>query len=480
MTAGAGRAIAVQAPQDLAQLPAPGLVEGPTRSSAEQTEQTARRLAAGLAASGAGPGDRVAFWAPTGMVGALLLLACWRLGAVAVPLHARASAAEVTALAARVRPHLLFTDPALEAVPGGLVLSPDRWAALLTAAPYDGPAPAPDADAVLLATSGSSGRSKLVRHSRRALAQKAMRMVQVHGLGGGDAVLVPIPLAHVSGLLNGVLLPSAAGMTSVLQPRWSADQALALIEDERVSFLAGPPTLAVQLMAEPRFSAARVGSLRLLSCGGAGVTEAFARAAAERLGCVVKRTYGSTEAPTVTTSWAGDPPELGWRTDGRAVQDVEVRVDPDSSEISVRGPEVFASYLDDPGTTAAVKDAAGWYRTGDRGRLDAGWLTVLGRLGDGIIRGGENIDPAEVEAVCAALAGVREAVVVGIPDDVMGERIGLAVVADPEPSLQSVREHCAARGLARFKTPERLLCLPVLPTLTVGKPDLAELRRLLS
>ena len=119
-------------------------------------------------------------------------------------------------------------------------------------------------------------------------------MADVHGLTADDVVLMPAPLAHVSGLLNGVLLPGAAGMTTVLMDRWSADAALDLIERERVTFMIGPPTYFVQLMSAPGFSAERIGSVRLISCGGAGVAPEFARRAADAFGAVVKRTYGST------------------------------------------------------------------------------------------------------------------------------------------------------------------------------------------
>jgi cyclohexanecarboxylate-CoA ligase len=301
-------------------------------------------------------------------------------------------------------------------------------------------------------------------------------MADVHGLSSHDVVLMPAPLAHVSGLLNGILVPGAAGMTTVLMDRWSPEDALDIVERERVSFMIGPPTYFVQMMAAPSFSAERVASVRLISCGGAGVTPEFAKRAANAFNAVVKRTYGSTEAPTITTSYAGDPADRGWMSDGRAVGDVELRVDPESSELFVRGRELFVSY-DDPDETTAVLDADGWFRTGDRAQINDGWLTILGRLGDTIIRGGENVDPREVETVCASIPGVAHVVVVGYPDEEMGERVGLVVVGR-ETTTDEVRAHCAAAGLARFKTPDRVLTIGEMPILTVGKPDRAALRKL--
>jgi cyclohexanecarboxylate-CoA ligase len=267
-------------------------------------------------------------------------------------------------------------------------------------------------------------------------------------------------------------------MTTVLMERWSATDALDLIERESVTFMIGPPTYFVQMMAAADFTPERVRTVRLISCGGAGVDAGFAHRAADTFGAVVKRTYGSTEAPTVTTSHVGDPIELGWTTDGRPVGDVQLRVDAATGELSVRGSELFLGYDDAEATEAAV-DPDGWFRTGDRAEITDGWLTMLGRLGETIIRGGENVDPHEVEQICASLPEVGQVVVVGYPDEAMGERIGLIVVGR-QPSLDEVRAHCAAGGLARFKTPERVLAVAEIPILTVGKPDRATLRNWLA
>jgi cyclohexanecarboxylate-CoA ligase len=420
--------------RSLADLPAPHLVHADSRLTAAEVDRRADERARDLDA-----GAFHSFVATSTAQTVVEFLACWRAGAVAAPLHARLTERERADLAARV-----------DALPQETGLG------------------------VVLATSGSSGRPKLVRHRSDRLAYKARLMADVHELTSADVVLMPAPLAHVSGLLNGILLPGAARMTTVLMERWSPTNALDLIERERVTFMIGPPTYFVQMMAAAEFSAERVASVRLISCGGAGVDAGFARRAADAFGAVVKRTYGSTEAPTVTTSRAGDPTELGWTTDGRPVGDVELQVDPTTGELCVRGSELFIGY-DDATQTAAVLSADGWFRTGDRAVLTGGWLTVLGRVGETIIRGGENVDPREVEETCASLPGAAQVVVVGYPDETMGERIGLVVVGSA-PSLDEVRAHCATHGLARFKTPERVLAVREIPVLTVGKPDRATLR----
>src|SRR5438045_5889887 len=193
-------------------------------------------------------------------------------------------------------------------------------------------------------------------------------MAAVHGLTVDDAILMPAPLAHISGLLNGVTVPGVVPMKSVLMAKWDPTAALELIERERITFMIGPPTFFVGLMDAPAFSPSSVASLRLVSSGGAGVTPAFVERASAAFGCVVKRTYGSTEAPTITTSQPGDDPVRAASTDGRATGSVRLRIDPSTGEVLVQGPELFRRYLDDAQTAGAVT-SHGRFRTGDPGRL---------------------------------------------------------------------------------------------------------------
>jgi cyclohexanecarboxylate-CoA ligase len=250
---------------------------------------------------------------------------------------------------------------------------------------------------------------------------------------------------------------------------------LHIIEAERITFMIGPPTFFVDLMAAPGFSRERVASLRLISSGGAGVTPAFVDQAAEAFGCTVKRTYGSTEAPTVTTSHRGDPPERARATDGRATGEVELRVDRVTGELLLRGPELFVGYTDVE-QTVATHARGGWFRTGDLASVDDGWLTIVGRVKDVIIRGGENIAAAEVESVLEAHPSVRQAVAVGRPDERLGERVVAFVVTSAQFDLAECRAWFAARGVTRFKWPEAVVALDALPTMAAGKPDRAALR----
>jgi cyclohexanecarboxylate-CoA ligase len=328
--------------------------------------------------------------------------------------------------------------------------------------------------AAVLFTSGSSGAPKGVLHTQATLAYKAALMAVVHDLRANDCVLMPAPCAHISGMLNGVTLPGVVPFRTVFMARWDAEHAMELIESKRVTYMIGPPTFFVSLMHAPGFTRERVRSLRLVSSGGAGVSVAFVEEASAMLGAVVKRTYGSTEAPSIATSGASDPADAARVHDGHPIGDVELRIV--DGELQVRGPEVCVGYLDAAHNVEAF-DADGWFRTGDLATLDGdGWLTIVGRVKDVIIRGGENISTAEVEHELEAHPDVRQAVVVGYPDELMGERVAAFVVGAPAFDVSAARAWFESRGVARFKTPERVIVVDALPALPTGKPDRDALR----
>ncbi len=464
------------------------VIDGPTRLSAAQTEALVASVAGGLRARGVRRGEAVAWQVPNSLAAAVLSRACWRLGAVAAPVLHSFGSSDVEKALAQVEPRLVvelgteaLSDPfALDEALGGPPVGPGSSAAR------------PSDVALVLFTSGSTGVPKAVLHTHRGLSWKASLMARVHGLGAGDAVLMPAPMAHISGMLNGVLLPGAARMRSVLVRRFDAEQALGLVAAERISFLAGPPTffIAMATALSGRHDAGHdvdVSSVRLISSGGASVTPAFVEDTARTFDCRVKRTYGSTEAPTVTTSQDDDSFEKARDTDGRAVGEVELRVsDPetgarratgDSGELWVRGPEMFAGYAD-AAQTATVIAPGGWFRTGDLATVDdEGWVRIVGRLKDVIIRGGENISASEVEAALEAHPDVRHAVAVGYPDPLMGERVAAFVESSGPFDLEECRRWFSGRGMAVYKTPERVERLDHLPLLGSGKADRAALRR---
>jgi cyclohexanecarboxylate-CoA ligase len=435
-------------------------------------------LAGGLRAAGVRRGDVVAWQAPNWHEVVLLYRACWRLGAIAGPIHHQAGRADVDAMLAVLHPRLWLPRDAIRGPQA-------RFERLLDGEALTRSAARPSDLAVVLFTSGSTGGPKAALHTQRGLAYKARVMAAAHQLTPDDAILMPAPLAHVSGLLNAVLVPGVIPMRAQLMARWDPEQAVATIAAAAITFMIGPPTFFVSLMESPGFGPERVTSLRLVSSGGAGVTPAFVADASERLRAVVKRTYGSTEAPTVTTSTPGDPPRQARDTDGRPVGSVQLRVsDPvtgqqravgDAGELWLRGPELFVGYAESAQTDAAI--TRGWFRTGDLAAVDAdGWLTVVGRMKDTIIRGGENIAAAEVEAVLEAHPDVVQAVAVGVPDARFGERVCAFVVARRPFDLETCRSWFEHQGIARYKTPERVVRLDELPLLSAGKADRAALR----
>src|SRR5439155_22230263 len=241
------------------------------------------------------------------------------------------------------------------------------------------------------------------------------------------------PLGHIAGLVYGAMTPFALGTSTVLLERWIPGRAIAAIAEERATFQTGPPTFLQTLASGARH--ADLSSFRLFSTGGAAIPTEAARAAAARLGCVLKRAYGSTELPTLTATTMDDDERARTETDGRAIGGAEVRIasaDGDAlpageeGEIWGRAPEMFAGYSD-PAIEALTPD--GWFRTGDLGVLDAdGLLRVTGRLKDIIIRGGENISAPELEEILSSHPAVADVAVVGIPDERLGERVCAVVV----------------------------------------------------
>ena len=461
------------------------------RFSTTDVEDRVQTVAGALAARGVGEGDRVAFRLPVGIDSVVAYRACWRIGAVAVGLHPAAGSHDLGRALAQARPVVTVAGSDFPNIGSVHSTTMDELASEGSADPRDntgvsatdmpghmrtpatgtpshGRVAPDDADAVIMFTSGSTGTPQGVVHTHASLRYKVGQLAAAHGLTATDCALVPSPLAHVAGLLHGVLIPGAMGMKTVLMSRWDPARALELIERETVTYMVGPPTLFTTLMDCDAFDPRCTATLRMISCGGTGVTPAFCRRAQRTLGATVKRSYGSTEAPTITTSRFDDPADRMTRTDGRAFGDARLRVD-DDGELWVTGPELARGYLDPDHTADAFVD--GWFRTGDLAMIEDGWVTVTGRLGDRIIRSGENVSAAEVEQHLEAHPAVLQAAVVGEPDDRLGERVAAFVVAPDDFSLAECRAWFSQRGAARFIIPERVEVLEELPVLASGKVD---------
>jgi cyclohexanecarboxylate-CoA ligase len=341
----------------------------------------------------------------------------------------------------------------------------------------------PDAAAVLLYTSGTTSAPKGVLHTHQSLLSEMDSFPTIHALKPDDRYVGGPPLGHIAGLVYGAMTPFAIGTSTVLLERWVPGRAIAAIAQDRATFQTGPPTF-LQTLASAA-GGADVSAFRLFSTGGAAIPTEAARAAAARLGCVLKRAYGSTELPTLTATTMDDDERARTETDGRAIGGAEVLiVAPDGSalnageegEIWGRAPEMFAGYTD-PSIDALTPD--GWFRTGDLGVVDPdGLLLVTGRLKDIIIRGGENISAQELEDILSTHLAVADIAVVGLPDERFGERVCAVVVLRPGTTLtlDDAVAYLRAHHVATHKLPERLEVVASLPRTASGKLAKAAVR----
>ena len=474
------------------------IIDGDLRVTAGDLDRVARVHAARLWHLGVRPGDIVAWQLPNWWEAVAFCWGIWRCGAIASPITPTLGVREVGFV-------LRQTGARVAAVPA--TFRTVDYVALMNVAGFDGelivmrdgadpvwngdrvPDLTPDvnAPALVLWTSGTTAEPKGVLHTHQSLRHEADSIVAAHAMTAGERLLLPMPITHVAGLTYGVLLPVTNGITAVLMDRWEAQAGLELLETERISVMISTPVFMRTMIDHFRFETTDTSSLRLFSLGGAGVSPALVRDGAERFDCWCKRTYGSTEYPTLTTGRAGDDPGRDATTDGVLIGAAELRiVDPESladqpngtpGELLTRGPEMFAGYLDATLDDAAFVDG-GWFRTGDLAVYDGEYLTIIDRLKDVIIRGGENISAQEVEALLVTHPAIAEAACVAVPDPVMGERVCAFVITRPrtEVTLEAVRDHLAAAGVARFKLPDRLEVRTELPRTASGKVQKAPLR----
>jgi acyl-CoA synthetase (AMP-forming)/AMP-acid ligase II len=296
--------------------------------------------------------------------------------------------------------------------------------------------------------------------------------------------LVTFPPGHIAGL-NSMLRPLMSGTRSVFLDHWDPELAAALIAKFSVTATSGAPFHLYGLLQVDDVTA-KLATLREFLTGAAPVTDELGRQAAAA-GVTAYRCYGMTEHPTVTGAHAGDPPEVRMATDGAPMGGCAVRIlGSDGAdrpvgcdgEVVVQGPDQFVGYRN-PALNADAFTPDGWFRTGDLGHLDAqGRLTITDRIKDVIIRGGETISSGQVEDVLHAHPAVAEAAAVAAPDPRYGEVVAAVVVLNPNAALDlaELRRHFEASGLARQKTPERLVVVDSLPRTALGKVRKADLR----
>jgi acyl-CoA synthetase (AMP-forming)/AMP-acid ligase II len=278
-------------------------------------------------------------------------------------------------------------------------------------------------------------------------------------------------------MLNAFLVPLLRDRPVNLIDVWDPSVVLRTMRDEGLGVAGGATYFLTSLLDHPDLTDEHLALMPFAGLGGSPVPAAVTERAT-RLGIKVFRSYGSTEHPSITGSLLDEPETKRLTTDGRPLPGVELRLD-DKGEILSRGPDCFVGYTD-PGLTEAAFDGEGWYRTGDVGVLDDdGYLTITDRVSDIIIRGGENVSAQEIEELMMGLEAVAEVAVVAAPDQRLGEHAAAVVrVRDgmTAPTLEQVRTHLTARGLARQKWPESLHLVAELPRTPSGKIQKFRLR----
>jgi acyl-CoA synthetase (AMP-forming)/AMP-acid ligase II len=467
------------------------LVDGDVRLTWPELRARVRQCANFYAAAGIGPGDRVAVCAPNTGHWPIAALGAHYAGATLVPISTRFTARETTDILIRANVSALAIT--------GTFLGTDRLAALserpptVLRIPVEGPedpvdgvtewaaldgfddtftSPTkPDDVSDILFTSGTTGRSKGAMSSHRQALGVAAAWAECGELSEQDRYLVINPFFHSFGYKAGILAAMLHGTTLVPQRTFAAAETLRLIQDERISVLPGAPTIFQVLLDAAERPSHDLSSLRLAVTGAATVPVALVERMQAELGFdLVLTAYGLTEAVVATMSLRTDPPELVARTVGRPTAGFEVRLG-DLGEVLLRGPNVMLGYLDDPAATAEAIDAEGWLHTGDVGVLtESGHLRIVDRIKDMYICGGFNVYPAEVEQALGWLDGVAESVVVGVPDQILGE-VGKAYVRlrpGVTLSTEDVLNHCKA-NLANYKRPRYVEFRDELPRTPSGK-----------
>ena len=480
---------------------APAILEPGRSWSFAALDAHADALVAGLIAAGVRPGDRVVLLAaPSATAVALLAAAGW-VGACVAPLGTSLTAPELTAAGVVIGPRLVVHDGAhatvagslgvpsvgLEALAGGAAAAA---AGAADAAPVaDVAAPAtrldPNAPAVAILTSGTTGRPKaaLLSHASMAASAGAWSAALPQAAGW----LLCLGLAHVAGL--GVAWRAiGAGVPLHLVPAFDAEAVLDALRRVIATHISLVPTQLAHLLdaADRDIGDPAHPGLRAVLLGGAPIQPALVTRALAA-GWPVVPTYGLTEAGSGVTALATADAAARPASAGRPLPGVQVRIaDPASDgtgEIQVRSPAAFSGYLGRPEATAAAFEADAWLRTGDAGRLDAdGFLHVLDRRDDLLVSGGENVFPAEVEAAIAEHPGIAEAGVAGRSDTTWGAVPIASVVlraGAPVPTTDELRAFCLAR-LAPYKVPVAFVVVAALPRTESGKLRRSELRAALA
>ncbi|KAA1423030.1 acyl--CoA ligase [Mumia zhuanghuii] len=453
-------------------------------------DRDARTIAGALAGRFA-PGDRVGVWGRNSVSYVLLHYACAYAGTILTPLNTGWSDDEVRHGVGLTTPSIVFAgatvagddlEPRATGLVGGIeVVALDDllpWAASQPVG--DLPVVAPEDPFLIQFTSGTTGRAKGAVVSHRAAVNGAFQRNHHDVIGDDDVWLNPVPYHHIGGSCFVVFGGPLGGGSFVVVDRWNPSEATDLLRTGVITRLGGVPTMLVDLL-DRLGDDARDAGIASVGLGGATVSRAVVERIRDQLGAPTVIGYGQSECPLITSTDVADDPETLSRTVGRPLPGATVRIADVLTgetcpvgvpgEIQVQSPNVMAGYWQDPEQTAATMTEDGFLRTGDVGAMDElGYIEFRDRAKDVIIRGGENIYPAEVEELLVQLPQVAAAVLVGVDDARLGETVAGVVVPVPgaEISTDELTAHLTGK-VARFKIPIAWRFVDQLPTTASGK-----------
>jgi fatty-acyl-CoA synthase len=470
-------------------------------------------VASALLRAGVADGDRVGIWAPNCVEWILVQYATAKIGAILVNVNPAYRSHELEYVLRQSGARLLFSASAfkssdyaamIDEVASGIdtlertvFVDRDEWSEF-GSAPVDRDAIAArmaslsfDDPINIQYTSGTTGFPKGATLSHHNILNNGFFVTELLNLTEEDVTCLPVPFYHCFGMVMGNLGTLAHGGCVVIPaPSFDAEATLSAVASERVTSLYGVPTMFIALLDHEAFDSFDLGSLRTGIMAGSPCPIEVMKKVVDRMHMSeVAICYGMTEtSPVSTQTRVDDPLERRVGSVGRVGPHVEVKViDPDSGlvvprgdpgELCTRGYSVMLGYWEDRERTAEAIDRAGWMHTGDLATMDdEGYLNIVGRSKDMVIRGGENVYPREVEEFLYALEGVADVQVIGVPDDRYGEELCAWVIARPGADLDedAVRDFCRGR-LAHFKVPRYVIFTDEFPMTVTGKVQKFKMR----
>ncbi|MBP2326332.1 fatty-acyl-CoA synthase [Kibdelosporangium banguiense] len=465
------------------------MIFGDRRTTYREFAARATKLAAQLRAAGIGTGDRVGYLGPNHPAFAETMFATHMLGAVFVPLNFRLAAPEIAYMVQDAGIKVLVQASGTAEVTSTRAVSLETeyepWLAAGAEDPIDVPV-SQDEVALILYTSGTTGRPKGAMLSHANMIWNTYNLLIAVDVAGSEVTLISAPLFHVAALGQTLLPTFIKGGCSVLMSSWDVDRCYELIARHRITWMFGVTTMFASLAQSRHWATADLSSIRCLMSGGAPIPEGLIRTYQKR-GLVFCQGYGLTEtAPGATFLEAGES-ERKAGSAGVPVFFTSVRVvRPDDTDVSVgepgevliKGPNVTPGYWQNAQATSSALTGDGWFHSGDVANVDdEGYLYIVDRVKDMFISGGENVYPAEVENVIFDHPAVAEVAVIGVSDEKWGEVGKAFVVCRPDARLDEDEFRGFLLGrLAKYKIPVHIEVVEQLPRTASGKVQKAKLR----